>query len=1000
MHFRVLGPVSVTAAGETSTVAGDRRRLLLAVLLAADGDAVSVDRLIDALWGSRPPASAVTSLRSHLSRLRRELNELASGAGQLIVTSSAGYRLAIDEADVDASRFTALVAEAEQLAASDAGSALDRLEEALALWRGPAYGELAEHPAIEPEAVRLERMWAAARERRIDLLLTLGRHDTAIAELEATVVDEPLAERPRAQLMVAQYRSGRSDEALAGFDALRERLRDELGLDPSPQLRQLHQRILRREADLDPVTSHAEWPPPVTAPQQRASAAPPEALIGRDEDVRAVSDLLSSAGLVTLTGPGGVGKTRLAEQAAARVRHDFPDGVVVSHLAPVRDPAGVGPALVEVLRTQHTGDRPVTDTLVDAVGTRRLLLVLDNCEHVLATVTPIVERLLRACPELTVLATSREHLRLPSERVWQVAPLAVPMPEATAEQVVATPAGALLRTRARAVDPGFEVTGTNAAELATLCRRLDGIPLAIELAAARLRTMSLQDLLARAEQRLSLLAGSSHREEGRHRTLEAVIDWSYRLLSDREARLFARLSVFAGAFPLSAAEQVADGDPLERHEIAELLGELVDRSMVDVVRRDDDVRYRLLDTLRTYAGHRLDEAGETARFRDAHARHHLAAVEQLGPRVRGPDEPDALERIDELIDELRLAHAWLVDIGDVEAALRLPVALHDELQVRLRDEVVTWVERALALPGAERHAAAPAARATAAFGAMTRGRFQRSREWAGSVLADTDADALARVRAMDALDAVALFDGELQEVLSRADDRQALADALDDDYYRALASLFRALAHRYRGDVAAAVSAAEQLRAQAVASGTATMRAWAHYTLGEALLEHDPTTAATELEAAIDEAAAVGMRLTEGVALVSLASLTGRQGDTDRALALFRRVVDHWRRLGDYTHQLTTLRNLVELLARVGADEPAALLHGAVAAGATPSFGPEADRLAAAWASLESRLGAEPAAAIAQRGQGLTPARMVEEALTALDELVALDEPESLDRQR
>lgn len=984
MRFRVLGPVTVDGPDGTHELTGDRRRMLLAVLLAAGGDPVSVDRLVDALWGAAPPASAVTSLRSHVSRLRSDLEAIAPGTGQAVTSSSGGYRLAVVDDDLDARCFESLVTEAERLGATEPDAALERLEAALELWRGPVYGQLADHPAITPEAVRLERLRATARGHRIDLLLTLGAHETAIGELEAIVVEDPLAERPHGQLMLAQYRAGRPDQSLATFAALRDRLRDELGLDPSPRLEDLHRRVLNRDADL-------ELTAPVT-PARSGAASPGSApvggrvdLVGRDDDVVAVGDLLRSAALVTLTGPGGVGKTCLAEQVATQVQQRYPEGVVVSDLASVRDPAGVGPALVEALRIQQAGDRPAAEALVDAIGTRRLLLLLDNCEHVLAAVTPVVEQLLARCPHLGVLATSREHLRLPAEHVWEVAPLSVPPREASAQQVLATPAGQLLHSRTRAVDRSFEVTDANAAAVGELCRRLDGLPLAIELAAARLRTMSPADLLARGEQRPSLLAGSPYRQDGRHRTLEAVVDWSYRLLPDAEARLFARLSVFAGPFRLPAAERVTAGLPLEGRDIAGLLCELVDRSMVSVVRRGDDVHYRLLETLRTYAAQRLEGAGETARMRERHARYHLEVVEELGRRVRSREEADALARIGQLVDELRLAHAWLVEVGDVDAALRLPAALHDELQVRLRDEVVTWADRALSLPGAHDRPPAPGARAVAAFGAVNRGRFRRARDVAGAVLADPDADALARVRAVDALDAVALFEGRLDEVLERAEERRALADRLDDDYYRALASLLRALAHLYRGQMDVAIVHAEHLRADAAASGTATMRAWAHYTLGEALLERDPVTATAQLEAAVDEASGVGMRLTEGVALVSLASLTGRQGDPHRALRLFRQVVDHWRRLGDYTHQLTTLRNLVELLAHVGADESAAVLHGAVAAGASPSFGPEAQRLEAAWETLEDRLGPRRAAALVRHGCKLTTAEMIDEALRALD---------------
>lgn len=401
-------------------------------------------------------------------------------------------------------------------------------------------------------------------------------------------------------------------------------------------------------------------------------------------------------------------------------------------LSGVRDPAEVGGALITTLGVQPAGDATAEQTLVSALGERRLLLLLDNCEHLPAEVDAYVAAILDRCPNVTVLATSRERLHLPGERVWRVAPLEVPVEAADATEVAATPAGELFRARASAVDETFELTEANAAAVAQLCRRLDGMPLAIELAAARSRALAPEELVTRLDQRFSLLAGGPLHEAGRHRTLHALVEWSYDLLEADEAVLFDRLSVFAGTFSLEAAEQVCGDQHLSRTRVAGLLGELVDKSMVLVERREGLVRYRLLDTLRTFGAGRLEKAGATNALRFAHARHHLALARRLGPQVRGADERAAVTAIDAALDDLRAAHAWLLAHGEVGGALGLPSALGDDLFFRLRDEVTTWVRRALELPGADDDPAYAGALATSARGATSRegrptGRTVRAR---------------------------------------------------------------------------------------------------------------------------------------------------------------------------------------------------------------------------------------------------------------------------------
>lgn len=994
MRFCVLGPVELEVARQRVVLTSDRQRAILAGLLVQAGEAVSADRLVDAVWGATPPPGARKSLHSHVSRLRRHLAMVDAGAAGTLVTEGARYRLDLDGHDLDASRFEALLGQARELRGREPARAVELLDEALRLWRGPAYGELAEREHILAEASRLEELRVQAAADRIDALVGVGRHTEVLGELEAVVATDPLNERAHAQLMLALYRSGRQADALAAYRRLQGRLVEELGIDPAPALQGLYEGILRQEPDLNPpasdttridagrvVTAHS---PLGSSPPRMVGAVGQPELIGREHDVSAVISLITTMPLVTLTGPGGVGKTRLADAVTARVREEFGDGIGVCSLAAVRDPASLAGVIIDSLGIRPSGSASAHETVLTALGTRRLLLVLDSCEHLLESVSELVDRVRRHCPNVAILATSREYLHVPGERVWEVRPLRVPLEGSDRVRVAETPSGVLFCVRAQEVEPGFALTDDNAAAVAEICRRLDGVPLAIELAAARVRALAPSDLAERIDHRFRLLTAGPRREAGRHRTLEAVVDWSYELLAEDEARLFDRVSVFAGSFTLGAAEAVCADERVPQPDIGGLLAELVDKSMLASEHGRGDVRYRLLDTLRVYGGMRLEAAGDADGFRRAHAHHYVGLVERLAPAVRGPEERGAIAGIDAELDNLRVAHTWVVLDGNVDLALRLPVALHDYLHYRLSDEMVTWTERALELPGAREHRAFPAALATVARGAMNRGELARARDCAGVALAQAESDSLAILWALHVLTEVALYEGGLDEVLRLADRRDALARRLGDDYYRALADVSRVLAHLYGGAEEKALLHAVDARKAADVSGNQTARAWAQYASGEALLDAAPDQAAEFLEEAIENSRDVASRLTEGVALVSLASLLGRRGETGRALELFRDAIAHWRTLGDHTHQLTTLRNLVELLARAEPDEATAVLHGAVTAGANPSFGAEADRLAGAWSHLERRLGA-PASAAAERGRRMTLAQTVDQALVHLD---------------
>ncbi len=581
MELRVFGPVQAVRDGRPVAIGGPKPRLLLALLVAHRGRTVTTDRLCEELWGDAQPAGPPAVLQSHVSRLRRALRP-----GAEIVSRPPGYALEVDEERVDAGRFEHLVGIGRS--AGDPATAAARLEAALELWRGPAFEEFAQLEWARGEAVRLEEIRLVALEELFEARLTLGEHAMVIGELEALVESHPLRERYWLQLMVALYRSGRHGDALRRAETLRTLLRDGLGLDPSLALRELEQKILAEDPTLDIGRA------PLGSRSRRAPAH--GALVGREHDVEVVTGLVEGERLVTLAGPGGVGKTRLAWQIAAELWDRMPHGVFVVELGAVREPASTVAAIATALEVQQRQHLSVDETVVEYLRDRRALLVLDNCEHLLEAVGPLVQRLRTWCPELTVLTTSREPLGVAGEHVWPVGPLGLAPADADAATVAAAPAVRLFAERAAASRPGFELTSENAAAVNAIVRGLDGLPLAIELAAARLRAMSPAALADRLDHRFQLLGSPHGSADPRHRTLYDLVAWSYELLEPSERTLFARLCLFADGFDLEAAEMVCAFDDVDAGAISSLVVHLVDKSMVQLV-DPDAPRYRLLETL-------------------------------------------------------------------------------------------------------------------------------------------------------------------------------------------------------------------------------------------------------------------------------------------------------------------------------------------------------------------------------------------------------------------
>ena len=959
--YGLLGPVEVRVDGRAVPLPGARQRMVLTMLLVDFNRMVPARQLIDELWEVALPADPRGALRTQVSRLRRALGP----AGGDLVTVEGGYCLNVQRGQLDATRFEDMLAEA---ARTRGDRALGLVDEALALWRGPAGGEFADRPFALATVTRLNELRLVAAERRAELLLIAGLVEEAVATLQALVAEHPEREQARGLFMQALYRAGRHTEALATFRSWRRYLAEELGLDPSPALRRIEQDILRHTAGApdtggEVVSRTPTLPVPVTS------------FVGRDEDLAAVTGLLGQARLVTLHGPGGVGKTRLALEVAVRTGGSYRNGVCFCDLATVGEPHAVVRALATAAGLSERAFQRLDDQLVEQLADRHLLLVLDNCEHVAQAAAILAERLLKETRNVTLLATSRERLEVDGEHVWQVRPLPV--------SGLGAPAVRLFLDRARAADPAAAPQDSDVEAVARLCARLDGLPLAIELAAARLPGTTVSELVGNLGDRFGLLT-VGRQADSRHRSLRAVMDWSYEQLTAEQQNLFGQLAVFHGSFDAAAAHAVANGQD-NPADVARLLY-LVDRSLVTTELDGVTTRYRLLETLRSYGLERLAEQGRLDAARARHARWAADLVARAERGLRGADEANWAASVERHFSDLRAAQSWLAGT-DPEFGLQMAAQLHWYALWRCHSEVYRWADASAARAAGSRSPFYPQALASAAFGAVYRGDMQAASTAANAAFdAARSLSPVSTRRPLEALAEVATFRGELAAAVDLYARAYDLSIGNGDFLDAAWDAVGASAAYAYGGRLEEASRLADQARAAADRCRSPSALALVSWVRGEIAVGTSPIQARHHLQRAIALAKSAGSRFVEGLSRVALATLDARHGDTTVALGHYEQAIREWQQAGAWTPLWVTIRTLVELLTQAGAYHDAAILYGAVtsASSGAPPFGDDADRLRRSAALLHQHLTDTEFGLGARRGEQLDGSQVIRFALEAI----------------
>jgi predicted ATPase/DNA-binding SARP family transcriptional activator len=942
MIVEVLGPVrALDDTGRDVTPAGPLQRRLLALLVLRRGHVVGADAAIAALWPDDLPDDPTAALQNHTSRLRRAL---PTGVVESVVD---GYRIDPLAVDVDVDRLAGMVASPDARPAD--------LAAVLARWHGSAYPELDDVDDVRAEVAKLEELRSRARERLAELRLAAGDTDGLVADLRSLADDEPLRERPRHLLMEALVADGRHAEALRVYDDFRRQLGAELGIEPSPSLNALQTSVLNG-------TSTAEWAPASNLP------APATSLVGRDVLLAEAGALVADHRLVTLVGPGGVGKTRAAIELGHRLLAERPDRPVVLCELALADATSTVEVVAATVGVDPRPGTPLVDRLVHALRGLDLVLVLDNCEHVLDPAAALAERLIAACPRVRLLATSRERLRIAGERVCTVPTLAT--------TDVAGPAVELFVERAGAVVGEFRPDARQLACIADIVRRLDGLPLAIELAAARLHTHTVDEIAQGLGRRFALLS-SGYRTSARHGSLGAAIAWSFDLLTPELRRLLTDVSVFAG--PFSRADAAAVGDLAEADaEVA--LAQLVERSLV---MRSPGSRYVLLETLKAFGAEQLAAEGRTDTAAGRHALRMVDFVTDADQRIAEPGS-DALRDIDAALPELRLALDWLLAHDDVASAGRMIAGLLDYGLLRLGPDVLAWSHRVVAADPADSAPFAADVWVGASYATWMNGDVPGSRECAERAVRVAERTGRVTPRVPGAMANVELIDGRLAESAEWCRRTALAADVTHERSERVLALGTLLLALAYAGDPSV-VALAEDLLMEFDGEET-PYGAYLWYCAGEAVLEHDRALARRRLVRALAIAERTGAAFVAGVAGASRTSIDARHGDPHAAADDYRRLIVDFRRAGMWSTQWTMLRSIASLLVRLGRDWEATVLLGAIFATEEGHriFGSDAVTLDQLIAQLRTSLGDTAFDASWRAGARLDGEAAVEHALRSL----------------
>jgi predicted ATPase/DNA-binding SARP family transcriptional activator len=925
LDFRILGILEVCDGGRRVEIGAAKERALLAELILHANQIVSRERLVEVVWDDDPPASAAATLNTYVSHLRSALEPGREARTQpgLLLTRDPGYLLAVDPERVDALRFERLAGEGRRvLAAGDAATAAATLREGLGLWRGGALADFVYAPFAQAEAMRLEELRLSTLEQRIDADLALGRHHDLVAELRRLVDEHPLRERLWGHLMLALYRCGRQSEALRAYGELRTVLAEELGIDPNPSLRRLEDDMLQQRPDLDvtpapgyPIEAAPEPVRPVRPPTNLPT--PLTSFIGREDDVAEVERLCTGARLVTLVGAGGVGKTRLAVEIASRVLDEHPDGVFLVELAPLSDAGGLYQQVLTVLGGVEDDRHSPAETLAAHVADRRMLLVIDNCEHLVDACAALVEELLGAGSGLRILATSRELLRVPVETAWRVPSMSTPPAGTGLEELARFEAARLFLERARMLSPDLELSAADAGHVARICARLEGIPLAIELAAARTRLLSVGEIAERLDDRFGLLSTGARTAPGRHQTLRAAVDWSYDSLNTPERRLFECLSVFAGGFTMPAAEAVcASGQVAPSSTVLETLGALVDKSMVLSDPGRPASRFRLLETLRQYGAERLAERGDIEAARGRHLVWALALAAEAEPHLEGPAQTEWLQLLAIEHDNLRSALGWATSSPNA-GLLSLATALGRFWEVRGHlSEGRRWLELALDARSAEPAPLRARAHRWAGVLAQRQGDHHAARRHheAGLALSRDAGDRRGTASALHSLGNLEGLQGRLDAANALYEESLAIGRDLGDRRVEAASLTNLGWIAQTRGDFAGARRFTEEALAAWREIGdqqglAQTLTAVAYL----ALLQADYTTVRSSCAQSLELQHALGDRYGACWSLTYLGWAAQNESDLATARQLHDEALTTRRELGDRYGEAWSLSHLGDL---------------------------------------------------------------------------------------